>query len=87
MEEAKGKGATEKDAEYLVAGWLPETEEGEVVESYVDNEGAKWTGWQIWGFAEKNGQRMFSRTFAIRKKDKDEVVRVRLYYDWAGEIA
>lgn len=87
IEESKGKGHVEEDAKYLAEGWLKETEEGEVVESFVDNEGAKWTGWQIWGFAEINGERKLTRRFAIRGKDKNEVVRIRLTYDWAGEIA
>lgn len=86
LEESKGKGAVEEDAKYVVEGWLKETEEGEVVEGFVDNEGNKWTGWQIWGFAEINGERRLTRRFAIRKKDKDEVVRVRLVYDYTGEL-
>lgn len=86
LEESKGQGVTEDDAKYIVEGWLKETEEGEVVESYVDNEGNKWTGWQIWGFAEIGGERRFTRRFAIRKKDKNEVVRVRLVYDYTGGI-
>ncbi|KAJ4372214.1 Cyclin-dependent kinases regulatory subunit (Cell division control protein cks1) [Neocucurbitaria cava] len=85
-EESKGKGVVEEDAKYLVEGWLKETEEGEIVESYVDNDGNKWTGWQIWGFAEIGGERKLTRRFAIRKKDKNEVVRVRLVYDYAGEL-
>lgn len=86
VEESKGKGVVEEDAKYIVEGWLKETEEGEVVESYVDNEGNKWTGWQIWGFAEINGERRLTRRFAIRRKDKNEVVHVRLVYDYAGEL-
>jgi hypothetical protein len=86
LEESKGKGVEEEDAKFLAEGWLKETEDGEVVESFVDNEGAKWTGWQIWGFAEIGGVRMLTRRFAIRKKDRNEVVRIRLVYDWAGEI-
>ncbi|KAH7087011.1 hypothetical protein FB567DRAFT_471107 [Paraphoma chrysanthemicola] len=86
-EENKGKGVEEEDAKFLVEGWLKETEEGEIVESFVDNDGNKWTGWQIWGFAEINGERRLTRRFAIRRKNKDEVVRIRMTYDWAGEIA
>ena len=86
IEENTGKGVSEEDAKYLAEGWLKETEEGEVVESFVDNDGNKWTGWQIWGFAEIGGQRKLTRRFAIRKKDKDVVVRVRLVYDWAGQL-
>ncbi|KAF1912325.1 hypothetical protein BDU57DRAFT_459387 [Ampelomyces quisqualis] len=86
LEENKGKGTDEEDAKYLVEGWLKETEEGEVVESFVDNDGAKWTGWQIWGFAEINGERKLTRRFAIRKKNTKEVIRIRLTYDWAGDL-
>ena len=87
LEEAKGKGVTEEDAKYLTEGWLKETEEGEVVDSFVDNEGNKWTGWQIWGFAEIGGERKFVRRVVVRKTDKNEVRRVRLVYDYAGELA
>ena len=87
VEESKGQGHVEEDAKFLAEGWLKETEEGEIVESFVDNDGAKWTAWQIWGFAEINGERRLTRRFAIRKKDRNEVVRVRLTYDWKGELA
>lgn len=87
VEDSKGQGHVEEDAKFLAEGWLKETEEGEIVESFVDNDGAKWTGWQIWGFAEINGERRLTRRFAIRRKDKNEVVRIRLTYDWAGEVA
>lgn len=87
VDESKGQGHVEEDAKFLAEGWLKETEEGDIVESFVDNDGAKWTGWQIWGFAEINGERRFTRRFAIRRKDKNEVVRIRLTYDWAGELA
>lgn len=87
IEESKGQGVVEEDAKYLIEGWLKETEDGEIVESFVDNDASKWTGWQIWGFAEINGERKLTRRFAIRKKDKDQVVRVRLVYDWSGELA
>lgn len=84
LEENKGKGDIEEDAKFICEGWLPETTEGDVVESYVDNQENGWTGWQIWGFAEINGDRYFTRRFAIRKGK--EVVRVRLVYEWAGEL-
>lgn len=45
-EEAKQKGGvTEKDAEYMVEGWLEESSKGDVIESFVDNDGKGWTGW------------------------------------------
>jgi hypothetical protein len=87
VEEAKGKGGIEEeDAKFLAEGWLKETEDGEIVESFVDNDGAKWTGLQIWGFAEINGERRLTRRFCIRRKNKNEVVRIRLTYDWVGVL-
>lgn len=87
LEENKGKGDVEEDAKFLAEGWLKETEEGEVLESFVDNDGNKWTGWQLWGFAEIGGERKFTRRVAIRKKDNKDFLRVRLVYDYAGGLA
>ncbi|KAF3001909.1 nuclear protein localization protein 4, partial [Curvularia kusanoi] len=87
LEEAKGKGVTEEDAKFLAEGWLKENEEGEVLESWVENEGSKWTAWQVWGFAEIGGERKQTRRVVVRKTDKDEVKRVRLVYDYTGELA
>lgn len=83
----EGEGVTEDDAKYLAEGWLKETEEGEVIESFVENEGNKWTAWQVWGFAEIGGERKHVRRIVVRKSDKNEVQRVRLVYDYAGELA
>lgn len=87
LEEAKGKGVTEEDAKYLAEGWLKEAEEGEVIESFVENDGNKWTAWQVWGFAEIGGERKHVRRIVVRKSDKNEVRRVRLVYDYTGELA
>lgn len=87
LEEAKGKGVTEEDAKFLTEGWLKETEEGEVMEGFVENEGSGWTAWQIWGFAEIGGQRKYVRRIVVRKTGKEEFKRVRLVYDYAGELA
>ncbi|KAL1603917.1 hypothetical protein SLS60_005509 [Paraconiothyrium brasiliense] len=38
-------GTTQKDAEYVTEGFLEETEKGETIESFVDNDGKQWTGW------------------------------------------
>lgn len=86
-EDSKGQNASEEDVKFVTEGWLKETEEGDVLESFVENEGNKWTGWQIWGFADIGGERKFTRRFVIKRTDKDEVVRVRLIYDYAGELA
>jgi hypothetical protein len=86
IEESRGQGITEEDAKFLAEGWLKETEEGEVVEAFADNDGNKWIALQIWGFADIGGERKFTRRFAIRRKDRDEVVRVRLVYDYLGAL-
>ncbi|PVI08094.1 hypothetical protein DM02DRAFT_608198 [Periconia macrospinosa] len=93
VEENKGKGVEEDDAKFLSEGWLPESggDDGVVVESFVDNEKAKWTGWQVWGFAElpgkPAGERWFVRRVVVRKKGgkADEKVRVVLVYEWLSE--
>jgi hypothetical protein len=86
QEEGKTMGATDEDVKFVTEGWLKETEEGDIVEAFADNEGNKWTAWQIWGFAEIGGERKLTRKFVVRKKDKDEVVRVRLVYDYIGAL-
>ncbi|CAN9339956.1 unnamed protein product [Alternaria sp. RS040] len=86
VEEGKSGGAKEEDIKFLAEGWLKETENGDIVESYVDNEGNAWTAWQIWGFADIGGERKLTRKFVVRKKNKDEVVRVRLVYDYIGAL-
>ncbi|KNG46620.1 hypothetical protein DDE82_002158 [Stemphylium lycopersici] len=86
QEEGKNGGAKEEDMKYLTEGWLKETEDGGVVESFADNDGNKWTAWQVWGFAEIGGERKLTRRFVVRKKDKEEVVKVRLVYDYLGAL-
>jgi hypothetical protein len=86
VEEGKSAGINEEDAKYVAEGWLKETEEGEIVESFVENEENKWTAWQIWGFAEIGGERKLTRKFVVRKTTSDEVVRVRLVYDYMGPL-
>ncbi|KAF2013557.1 hypothetical protein BU24DRAFT_494010 [Aaosphaeria arxii CBS 175.79] len=87
--ENAGNPVLKEDAEYLVTGWLEENQgEGGVIESYVENDKAGWTGWQVWGFAEQEvagkKERWFVRRFVVRKGDK--AVRVRLCYSWEGEL-
>jgi len=86
IEEGKTAGVSEEDAKFVAEGWLKETEEGDVVESFVENEANKWTAWQIWGFADIGGERKLTRKFVVRKVGSDEVVRVRLVYDYTGAL-
>ena len=41
---------------------------------------------QIWGFADIGGERKLTRKFVVRKVGSDEVVRVRLVYDYTGAL-
>ena len=88
LEEARNKGVKgeEEDARFLAEGWLGESAEGEVVEGFVENEGSGWTAWQVWGFAEIGGERKYVRRIVVRKTGKEEFKRVRLVYDFAGEL-
>ena len=82
-EENNGQSA---DADFMVDGWLKETEEGEIVEGYAVNEKQGWTAWQIWGFADIGGERKLTRKFVVKKTGKDEFTRVRLVYDYLGTL-
>ncbi|KAF2187715.1 hypothetical protein K469DRAFT_628626 [Zopfia rhizophila CBS 207.26] len=73
-----------EDAKFLVEGWDEETRNGELVDSFVENEDRGWTAWQIWGFATVDGKRMLTRRFAVRKGK--EVERIRLVYEYAGKL-
>jgi hypothetical protein len=81
------KGRVQEDAEWLAKDWLPESADGEIVESYVENPKIGWTGWQVWGFADVEVEgvrkRWHTRRFVVRKGE--ETIRVVLRYDWAGE--
>ena len=50
----------------------------------VESQGNGWTAHQIWGFAEINGVRKYSRRVVVRK-GKD-VKRARLVYDFKEEL-
>ncbi|KAH8801538.1 hypothetical protein F5884DRAFT_684922 [Xylogone sp. PMI_703] len=67
---------------WLKEGWLPENE-GKVIQSVAVNEERGWTALQIWGFAEVEGKRYYARR--VRASKGEEVVRVRMYYDYQGE--
>lgn len=73
---------TDEDEAFLKSKWLPETANGDAVDSYVESIGNGWTARQIWGFQEKNGVRKYSRNICVRK-GKD-VKRVTLHYDYQG---
>lgn len=56
------------------------------MEGYAVGEKQGWTAWQVWGFADIGGERKLTRRFVVRKTGKDEVVRVRLVYDYLGTL-
>ena len=57
------------------------------MESYVINEERKWTARQIWGFAEVNGERRFTRKVISWRTGGEEVRRVTLVFDFLGKGA
>lgn len=86
LQKVKEEGTNAEDVQFMTEGWLKETEEGEIVEAFAENEKSKWTAWQIWGFAEVEGKRMLTRKFVVWKVDKNEVARVKLVYDYIGPL-
>ncbi|OCL02374.1 hypothetical protein AOQ84DRAFT_443416 [Glonium stellatum] len=76
-----------EDQNFLRQDWLPESAEGELVESYVENDINGWTGHQVWGFQEVEvsgkKERRHVRNVVVRKAE--EVRRIKLVFDWAGK--
>ncbi|KAL7276179.1 hypothetical protein RUND412_000830 [Rhizina undulata] len=72
----------EVEDEYLRTGWLPDTVETGVIDSYVVSEVNNWTAHQIWGFEEIDGVRYYVRhlKFETPKKRIDR----RLVYTYIG---
>lgn len=68
--------------EFLKTNWLPESLEGEVIESSVESVGGGWTANQIWGFQENGGKRMYARNVTVTKGS--ETKTGRLFYDYVG---
>lgn len=56
----------------------------EHVQSYVDSVNGGWTAEQIWGFETIDGKKYYTRRVVAHKGDKVE--RVRLVYDYKGEV-
>ncbi|EOA88968.1 hypothetical protein ACJQWK_05640 [Exserohilum turcicum] len=86
LQKLRDEGTNAEDVKFLADGWLKETEEGEIVEAFAENEKSKWTALQVWGFAEIEGKRMLTRKFVVWRLDKNEVVRARLVYDYTGAL-
>jgi len=73
---------------WLKEGWLVEGGEGEggqLIEAVAVNKEKGWTAQQVWGFAEVDGKRYYTRR--VRAFKEDEVVKVRMFYDWQGKEA
>lgn len=82
----KGKSRFIKISEvedaFLKSNWLPETENGEAIESNVTSVNNGWEAKQVWGFQDKDGKRMYARNVVVTKgKERREA---RLYYDYQG---
>src|ERR1700753_2917454 len=58
---------TDEDEKFLKEGWL---DEADYIDSYVESQGNGWTAHQVWGFAETNGVRKYTRRVVV-KKGKD----------------
>ncbi|EUC36018.1 hypothetical protein COCVIDRAFT_94570 [Bipolaris victoriae FI3] len=86
QEESKETGATDEDIKYLIEGWLNESQEGDVIESFTSSAANKWILWNVWGFAESGGKRKLVKKFAVRNTDTGADVRVRLVYDYLGPL-
>ena len=90
--EMQGDGG-EEDRKFLRAEYLKDLktvtkfmeEDGQVIQSWAVSQGGGWTAEQVWGFEDVGGKRYYSRRIVVRKKT--EVQRVRLLYDYKGEIA
>jgi len=66
--------------DFLSKGWLPETAQGETIESNVESVGNGWKASQIWGFEDIKGERRYCRHVVITKGGKSKTGR--LVYDW-----
>ena len=69
--------------EFLKTGWLPESVDGDVIESNVKSLENEWEAFQIWGFREKDGTRYYARNVVVTKGDKR--LEAHLYYDFQGQ--
>lgn len=70
------------EKEWMTDGWMPECDEGGVVETYVESVDNGWTARQVWGFTVVGDkrERKYARKVVVRKGDK--VRTARLVYDW-----
>ena len=70
------------DKDWFAEGW---DEDGEKVESWVNNEAAGWKALQIWGFAVIDETRYYVRKVLVTKGPKK--MRARLAYNYAGTLS
>lgn len=86
QQESRETGATDEDIKYMTEGWLEETQQGDILESFISNEASKWISWSVWGFAESGGERKLIKKFTVRRTDTGAVVRVRMVYEYLGPL-
>ncbi|EUC47610.1 hypothetical protein COCMIDRAFT_3404 [Bipolaris oryzae ATCC 44560] len=86
QQESKETGATDEDIKYMTEGWLEETQQGDILESFMSSAAGKWISWNVWGFAESGGERKLIKKFTVRKIDTGAVVRVKMVYDYLGPL-
>ncbi|KKY19321.1 hypothetical protein UCDDS831_g05526 [Diplodia seriata] len=75
------------DGRWMKEGWEPTfLEEGEAIETYVENKDKGWTANQFWGFELVDGERRYVRHVIVKDKSGSKVLRIKLVYDWAGPL-
>ncbi|RMZ82060.1 hypothetical protein DV737_g2208, partial [Chaetothyriales sp. CBS 132003] len=73
------EGGTEKDAEFLMSSFVDES----AIQAYGEGaERYKWRIEQSWGIEEVGGERRVTQRMVARKGD--EVLRLRIVYDYLG---
>ncbi|RMZ86571.1 hypothetical protein DV736_g6202, partial [Chaetothyriales sp. CBS 134916] len=74
------EGGTEKDAEFLKSGFVDEA----AIQGYGESaDGYNWRAEQVWGIEEVDGERRITQRVVARKGD--EVLRLRMVYDYLGQ--
>jgi hypothetical protein len=77
------KDDSEED-KFLKSGWDKATEEGDLIEGFVESIKNGWTARQVWGFKDVKGVRKYCRNVVVRKGD--QVKMVTLIYDYKGPL-
>jgi len=74
----------DEDEAFLKKDWDEATQQGDVLDSFVESVNNGWTARQIWGFATIDGVRRYTRRVVVKKGPKAQ--RERLVYDFKEEL-